>query len=315
MTHAIRPAIRPAFALAAALVVAAATVATSQQPIRVGVDLVHFSVVVTDKRGAPITGLTADDFEVLERGKSQRVKFFASSDAAIAPPLHLGFLLDASGSMEKDIRDDRTAAIKFLKEHDYAVDVTLVDFDTQVQVARYRADDYPRLIERIRMRKPGGMTAFYDALAVYLRGASVQDGQKILVAYTDGGDTRSTIHGGDVSELLKLSDVTMYALGYLQGHGASSRTNAQMELQRFSAMTGGQAFFPTSIKDLDSLYERIQSEIAARYTLGYTSTDDREDGSWRPVEIKLKRPDLKGAKLRTRPGYFARLAPGSSAPR
>ena len=309
----IRVRIRPVFVCAG--LAAAAVWTPAQQPIRVGVDLVHFAVVVTDRQGAPITGLTADDFEVLERGTPQRLKFFSASDAAIAPPLHLGFLLDASGSMEKDIREVRTAAIKFLNQNEHAVDVTLVDFDTEVRVARYAADDFPTLIERIRMRKPGGYTAFYDALGVYLHRASDQDGQKILVVYTDGGDTRSAITASDVSELLKISDVTMYALGYLQGHTSSSRMNAQLELQRFSAMTGGQAFFPTGPKDLDAMYEKIRKEIAARYVLGYTSSDEKSDGSWRPVEVKLKRPDLKGVKLRTRPGYFARLGPGSTPPR
>jgi Ca-activated chloride channel family protein len=287
------------------IVAAAAALIHAQQPIRVGIDLVHFGVTVTDRKGAPIAGLTVDDFEVLERGKPQRVKFFANGDAALSPPLHLGFLLDASGSMEKDIRDVRTAAIKFLNQTEYARDVTLVDFDTEVRVARYGADDFPQLIERIRMRKPGGYTAFYDAIGVYLRGASTQDGQKILVAYTDGGDTRSTIHAGDVVDLLKVSDVTMYALGYLQHQSSSGRNSAQMELQRFSSMTGGQAFFPSSIRDLDGMYDRILQELASRYTLGYTSTDETKDGSWRPVEVRLKRPDLKGARIRTRPGYFA----------
>jgi VWFA-related protein len=289
--------------------------ASGQQPIRVGVDLVHFAVVVTDKQGAPISGLKIEDFEVLERGKPQNVKFFASADTGVTPPLHLGFLLDASGSMESDIKDVRSAAIKFLNQNEHALDVTLVDFDTEVRVGRYGADSYPRLIERIRMRKPGGYTAFYDALGVYLRGASTQDGQKILVVYTDGGDTRSAMTSSDVTDLLKVSDVTMYTLGYLQGHTTSSRTNAQMELQRFSGMTGGLAFFPTSPRELDALYEKIQKEIAARYTLGYVSSDEKADGSWRPVEIKLKRPDLRNVKLRTRPGYYAALAQGSDAPR
>ena len=289
------------------IVVLAAAIVSAQQPLRSGVDLVHFGVSVIDRQGAPITGLTVDDFIVLERGKPQDVRFFANADEAAAPPLHLGFLLDASGSMEQDIRDVRTAAIKFLNRNEVAVDVTLVDFDTEVRVTRYAADDYPRLIERIRGRRPGGFTAFYDAIGVYLRGASEQNGQKVLVAYTDGGDTRSSIHAGDVADLLKASDVTMYALGYLEHQGSSSRTSAQMELQRFSTITGGQAFFPTSLKALDALYEKIQQEIAARYTLGYVSSDPRADGSWRPVEIKLKRPDLKGVKLRTRPGYFAAI--------
>ena len=82
--------------------------------------------------------------------------------------------------MGEDIKDVRTAAIKFLNTMDHAVDITLVDFDTEVRVARYSANDYPRLIERIRSRKPDGYTALYDALGVYLNGAALQDGQKIL---------------------------------------------------------------------------------------------------------------------------------------
>ena len=80
----------------------------------------------------------------------------------------------------------------------------------------------------------------------------------------------------------------------------------------FSQITGGQAFFPTSLKELDTLYEKILKEMNARYIIGYTSSDTRSDGTWRPVEIKLKRPDLKNAKVRTRPGYFAPLPPGSA---
>jgi VWFA-related protein len=260
---------------------------------------------VTDRQGQPITGLTAEDFEIVERGKPQRIKFFAPGDAALAPPLHLGFLLDTSGSMQLDMKDVRTAAIKFLNQNEHARDVTLVDFDTEVRVARYGADDYPRLIERIRGRKPDGWTALYDALGVYLDGASRLDGQKILVAYTDGGDTRSALNAGEVADLLKASDVTMYIIGYLEHQSASIRNNARMEMMRFSALTGGQAFFPTSLKELDGVYEKIHREIAARYTLGYTSSDERTDGAWRSVEVKLKRTDLKSAKLRTRPGYFA----------
>jgi hypothetical protein len=60
-----------------------------------------------------------------------------------------------------------------------------------------------------------------------------------------------------------------------------------------------------SVKEVDKMYEKIQREITARYSLGYTSTDERMNGAWRDVDIRLKRPDLKGAKLRTRDGYFA----------
>lgn len=279
------------------------------QVFRAGVDLVHFGVVVTDREGVPLTGLTADDFEIFEEGKRQTVKFFAAGDPEAAPPLHLGFLLDMSGSMEADAGDVRTAAIRFLGAVDTAVDVTLVDFDTEVRVARFGANDFPRLIERIRMRKAEGWTAFYDALATYLHGAAGQTGQKIAVAYTDGSDTRSTMTQSDLQNLLKASDVTLYTIGYLEGHTSSGRMEQRRQLSRMAELTGGKGFFPSSLKDIDKMYEQIQREIAARYSLGFVSTDTRTDGAWRDVDIRLTRKDLKGARIRTRGGYFAPYKP------
>jgi Ca-activated chloride channel family protein len=281
------------------------TVTAAQQTYRTQVDLVNFGVVVTDKQGVPITGLSADDFEVKEAGKLQAIKFFAAGDPEASPPLHIGFLLDTSGSMEDDIKDVRTAAIKFLNAMERAEDITLVDFDTEVRMARYASSDYARLIERIRGRKTDGYTALYDALGVYLSGTVDQTGQKILIMYTDGGDTRSTLSITEVIDLLRASDVTVYVVGYLEHQLSSTRTPLRMELTRFATMTGGLALFPMSVKEVDKMYEKIQREITARYSLGYTSTDERMNGAWRDVDIRLKRPDLKGAKLRTRDGYFA----------
>ena len=205
--------------LAAMILLTLAGALHAQQVFRSGVDLVHFGVVVTDKDGAPVLGLTPDDFEIIEDGKAQSIKFFAGGDPESAPPLHLGFMIDNSGSMVQDIRDVRTAAIKFLNTVENLIDVTLTDFDTEVRVARFGLDDFPRLIERIRSRKPDGYTALYDALGVYLNGAFTQTGDKILVLYTDGGDTRSAINQGELLDLLKASDVTVYSIGYLKHQG------------------------------------------------------------------------------------------------
>jgi Ca-activated chloride channel homolog len=297
------------FAAISVLILATAVTA-AQQTFRTEVDLVHFSLVVTDKQGAPITGLTADDFEVVEEGKPQTIKFFAAGDPETAPPLHIGFLLDTSGSMEEDIKDVRTAAVKFLNAMEKAVDITLVDFATEVRVARYASADYPRLIERIRERKPDGYTALYDALGVYLDGADRQTGQKVLIMYTDGGDSHSALNQKDVIDLLRASDVTVYVIGYLE-HQGSAATVQRQQLDHFAQMTGGQAFFPVSVKEIDKMYEKIQGEIAARYSIGYMSSDERTNGAWRRVEIKLKRRDIKGARLRTRDGYFAKMKEAS----
>jgi Ca-activated chloride channel homolog len=301
-------------AVSVGFVIVAATLSLSAQQttFRTAVDLVHFGVTVVDKQGQLVTGLTAEDFEVIENGKKQAVQFFAVGVPEMAPPMHLGLLLDTSGSMADDLRDARSASIKFVNALQQAADVTLVDFDTEIRVARFSPDAYERLVERIRMRKADGWTALYDALGVYINGAQDQEGQKILVLYTDGGDTRSSLTFRDALDLLKASDVTVYAIGYLEHQSSSVRAQQRQELERFAAMTGGRAYFPSVGKDLDGVFDRIRREIAARYSLGYISSDARTDGAWRRVEIKLLRPDLKGVRLRTRSGYFAPYKVSSS---
>ncbi len=292
-------------------IAAVSTCLAGQQPFRAGIDLVHFSIVVTDKDGVPIKGLKAPDFEVREEGTQQSIAYFEEGfsnnggDMGSVLPLHLGLALDTSASMEPDISDVRTAAIKFLNANSRAVDTTFVDFDTEVRVSKYTESDYLRLIERIRMRQPQGFTALYDALGMYLNDASGQTGEKILLLYTDGGDTRSSLNLRDLGELLKASDVTIYVIGYLAHMPDFYAAEQRQQLQHIAELTGGQAFFPSTIKDLDKAYAAIQYTIGARYSLGYMSSDTRMDGTWRRVQIRLKRPDLKNVKIRTREGYFA----------
>jgi Ca-activated chloride channel family protein len=298
--------------LALVLLASLTTAAGAQRVFRSGIDLVHFGVTVLDRKGNFIKGLTPADFEIREGGRVQRLQYFASGeDAAELPPLHLGLLFDTSGSMTEDVKLSRSAAIKFLNAATRAADVTLVDFDTEVRVARYGPNDFPRLVERIRSRKPDGMTALYDAAGVYLNGADDQDGLKVLVLYTDGGDTSSSMTFSDCLSLLRMSDVTLYAIGFLQHQTASVRTGQELYLRQMAATTGGEAFFPLSLEQLDKVYEKILEEMAARYTLGYVSDDAGTDGAWRDVEIRLTRPDLKGAKVRMRAGYYGPVkAPG-----
>jgi Ca-activated chloride channel family protein len=292
-----------------ALVLAAAAEAPAQPVFRVGVDLVSVGVTVVDRKGTLIADLTRDDFRIVENGAPQEISHFtqgtSGDDGDGDVPLHLGLLFDTSGSMVEDLQMSRTAAVKFLNTLPRAEDITLVDFDTEVRVARYGQADFARLVERIRNRKPDGWTALYDALGVYLDGANGDTGQKTLVLYTDGGDTRSAMSFGDLVDLLKASDVTVYAIGFLEHQSSSTKSEQRMKLQQIAELTGGQAFFPMSVKQLDEIYAKILDEMKARYTLGYASTDARQDGAWREVEITLLRHDLKGARIRTRKGYFA----------
>lgn len=298
-------------AVACAAVLLTCWAAKAQHVFKSGVDLVGFGVTIIDRKGSPVTDLTPDDFVIIEEGKEQKLNFFASGASEATPPLHIGLLFDTSRSMVEGLGFARSAAIKFLNTLTQAVDITLVNFDTEIRIGRYGQADFPRLVERIRSREAEGWTALYDAIGVYLDGASAQDGQKILVLYTDGSDTRSSMTWSEILMATKASDVTVYAIGFLEHEHTSVQSEQRMRLQQMTELSGGQTLFPTDIKDLDAIYEKIQAEITARYSLGYTPTDARTDGSWRNVEIRVTRPDLKGAKVRTRKGYFAPYRPSS----
>jgi Ca-activated chloride channel family protein len=108
----------------------------------------------------------------------------------------------------------------------------------------------------------------------------------------------------DLLTSLKAADVTVYAIGFLE-HQGSGRNMQRMQLQQIADVTGGQAFFPMSLKEIDKVYDRVVAELEGRYVLGYVSTNAKMDGTWRPVDVKLLRTDLKNVKIRTRKGYFA----------
>jgi Ca-activated chloride channel homolog len=292
-----------------------AGVALAQQgTFRAGVELINVGVMVLDKRGNFISDLQADDFELYEEGTRQQVSFFSRGDTdEVAQNLHLGLLFDTSGSMSDDIEFARTAAIKFLKELHEAEDITLVDFDTEVRVARYGQNDFPRLVERIRRRAPDGWTALYDALGIYLDGSDELDGRKVLVVYTDGGDTRSAVTFSDVMDMLRAADVTVYGIGFLEHQPQSMRNEQKMRLSQMAEVTGGQAFFPQSTKVLSTIYEKILGQIRAQYSLGFTSSNSRKDGTWRRLEVRLKGHHLQDFRVRSRKGYFAPLRPAASA--
>jgi Ca-activated chloride channel family protein len=268
------------------------------------VDLVNLGVTVTDRKGTLVTDLTMDDFEISEDGQKQILRYFTAGDpeAANQPEMHLGLLLDVSESMGEDMSFTKTAAIKFLNTLTDAVDITVVDFDTEVRTARYGQNEFARLIERIRQKKASGFTALYDAIGTYLDGAAGQDGRKIMLVYTDGGDTRSSIQWHELLDLLKASDVTVYAIGMLEHQSQSTKLQQRITIQQMAEITGGQAFFPSTVKDLDKVYEKVVAEIRAQYMIGFHSTNERTDGTWRKVEVKVTRKDLR---VRSRRGYFA----------
>jgi Ca-activated chloride channel homolog len=297
--------------VAGALLLVGAVVPVSAQPVfRGGVDLVRVAVTVVDDAGNPVEGLSVEDFVVTEDARPEDVTYFSSGVASDLDtmPFHVGVLFDASGSMGRDARFAKTAALRFLRGLDFAEDMTLVDFDSEVRVSRFSQRDFPRLAQRLRAQESEGMTALYDALGVYLDGAFDQDGRKVLLLYSDGGDTRSRMRLNELLELVRASDVTIYAIGFQTQSRPADRMVTRLRLEEIVDLSGGQSYFPESLDDLDGIYQRIRDDLETRYSLGYLSSDMTTDGAWRSVAVTLSdaRPELQKLTIRARGGYFAR---------
>jgi VWFA-related protein len=297
--------------VAGTLLLAGAVVPVSAQPVfRGGVDLVRVAVTVVDDAGNAVEGLSVEDFVVTEDARSEDVTYFSSGVASDLDtmPFHVGVLFDASGSMGRDARFAKTAALRFLRGLDFAEDMTLVDFDSEVRVSRFSQRDFPRLAQRLRAQKLEGMTALYDALGVYLDGAFDQDGRKVLLLYSDGEDTRSRMRLNELLELVRASDVTIYVIGFQTQNRTADRMRSRHQLEEIVDLSGGQSYFPGSLDELDGMYQQIRDDLETRYSLGYVSSDMATDGAWRSVSVTLSdaRPDLQELTIRVRGGYFAR---------
>ena len=111
----------------------------------------------------------------------------------------------------------------------------------------------------------------------------------------------------DTMDLVRASDVTVYAIGFQKYIPTSQRHLQRMRLEQLAETTGGRCYFPTDVDDLDEIYEQITEELEARYSIGYVSGNPRTDGKWRKVEIKIKDTgrDLGRLNIRNREGYFA----------
>ena len=267
-------------------------------------DAVNVTVTVRDAKGNLVTDLTREDFEILEDGRPQEVQVFARAfepgqDAALA--LDLGLLLDTSTSMLKELKLSQEAAARFLESVPRARELITIFFDEEIRLSRYDSENQQGLFDRIHAAQGGGNTALYDAIAVYLSRVQDANGRKVLVIFSDGEDSRSSLSLDEVLRLVRSGSVSIYSIAFMGGYrpGAPNALKARAFLQQVADMTGGQVFTPQSSSDLASIYRKILDELEAQYVLGY-SAPGSPDGKFRKLRVDVKR---KGLKVRHRPGY------------
>jgi len=294
-------------ALIVALGIASLSAAAAQQPsFRSGIDVVSLSVTVTDGSGHYVTDLAESEFAVYEDGVKQTLTFFTRQEQPIA----LSLLLDSSASMENHLPILQQAARNFvrrLKPDDIA---QVVDFDSKVTPSQTFTGNRDQLDAAILGTVAGGSTSLYNAIYISLKelkkvqAVSEQDiRRQALIVFSDGEDTSSLVSFEEVLELAKRSETSIYAIA-LRGDDSQPRgfREAEFVMRTLAQETGGRAFFPRRIEDLEGVYTQIADELASQYSLGYTSANPRRDGAWRTVIVRLERKDVSP---RTKRGYYA----------
>jgi Ca-activated chloride channel homolog len=278
----------------------------SDDPTRIILDVTRVNILftVTDKKGRFVTDLAKTDFDVIENKKPQTIQqFTAESDL----PLRLAVLVDTSNSIREQFRFEQQAAIRFIQSvvRPRQDRLMLVSFDTAAEMVSDLTDDLKKLEEGVKSMRPGGGTSMYDAIYFAAKEKLMMDQprdkfRRAMIVISDGEDTESRMSRDQALEMAQKADVVIYAIS----------TNITREdkdgdkiLRYLTEETGGQAFFPFKIEDLDQSFENIANELRHQYNIFYRPEPLKADGLYHPVTVKARgRKDLV---VRARKGYYA----------
>src|SRR6516165_10657287 len=271
---------------------------------------VQLPVSVLDKEGRPVDGLKQEHFQVFEDKVLQTIKSFRHEDI----PLSLGLVIDNSGSMRNKRERVNSAALAFVRESNPDDETFIVNFDDSAYLEQDFTGSIGDLIDALENIDARGETALYDAL--YLSADHVKAGKKdkkALLLITDGEDNVSKYGINKVIEALKQSKVTLYCVGLIEENDQRGglfkkppSKKAKEDLERFAAITGGQAFFPKSIDEVEDLVKNIAHDLRNHYTVTYTPTNIKLDGTYREILVKLNPPKNMGKiTWHTKQGYYA----------
>ena len=271
--------------------------------IRVDVNRVVLHATVQNHQGALVSGLGRNDFRIYEDGAPQQIKFFTHEDI----PVTVGLVVDNSGSMRPKFHEVITAALAFAHSSNPQDQMFVVSFNEHVRFGLPAntpfTDQASQLEAALSRYHPDGQTALYDAVAAALE--HLEKGnrdKKVLIVISDGADNASQHNLAQVMAVAVQSDAIIYALGLFDPDDPDKNPGV---LKRLAKATGGEAFMPESIKEIVPICEQVARDIRNQYTAAYVSTNQKQDGTYRVVEMKAAAPGRGRLVVRTRAGYNA----------
>lgn len=294
-----------------------------QDQISVITRRVRLPITVLDKKGQLVPGLKASDFQIFEDKQLQQIESFADERESL--PLYIGILMDTSPSVAGKLKFEQEAAKNFIytvtrPRKDRAAFVT---FDDEIKLRQDftdKSDSLARAVDGVK--KLGARTLFYDAIWQFCdEKMRSMPGRRVLVVITDGDDSnysRATLR--DAIDIAQRTETTIFAIstkaGFLStvpGVEAGQVNSAvDRDLEKLCEETGGAAFFNGDMLALERSFDKVQKELRTQYILTYRPTNERYDGQFRRIDVKLANGG-NNLKLRTRRGYTA-LPNETSAP-
>jgi Ca-activated chloride channel homolog len=274
--------------------------------------LVVCHTTVVDKSGHLVTDLPQSAFTVYENGAVQPIRSFKREDV----PVSMGLIIDNSGSMRDKRAKVEAAALALVKASNPQDEVFVVNFNDEAFLDNPHGKDFTSNIKEMeealtRIDSRGG-TAMRDAIRMsidHLKEKAHKD-KKVLVVVTDGNDNSSIISLENLVKASQQSEVLIYSVGLLAEEERREAKRAERALNDLAVATGGEAFFPKDLTDVDRICKTVAHDIRSQYTIQYTPTNQAMDGSFRAIKVSINAPGHLTA--RTRSGYYA--TPDQGAP-
>jgi Ca-activated chloride channel family protein len=282
-----------------------------EEAIRLTSRLVLVPVSASDTLGKPVRDLTVADFVIEEQGRPQAITSLGEPGKV---PTEIALLFDVSGSTLAKFNFEQQAAVRFIKEVLKPADaVSVFSIGTTPKLVKSRSASSEEAITGLMSLAPAKEpTAFFDTVveaALYLGKTADPGSRRVLIVISDGEENYSAHYKlDDALQKLQKNDCLFYSIN---PSGQALKLNeisikGQSGMESMSTQTGGKAFVPERIDDLEAVFRQIADELQAQYLLGYYSTDERADGGFRSIAVRApKRPELR---VRARQGYYA---PGS----
>lgn len=272
--------------------------------LKVDVKLVNVFVTVTDAHGAPVGGLTKEDFSLQEDGHEQKISIF---DKQSAMPLSIALAIDTSLSTRRNFPLEQASAKRFAHTILRPVDaLSIYSFSEVVQQNTPFTPDLKRINEGIDHLHNGAATALFDAIYLVSRALDKREGRKVIVLITDGGDTASSVDYKEAVRAAEEAEGIVYSIIIVPIEASAGReTGGEHALIQLANDTGGRYYYATSMAQLDDAFRKISDELRTQYLLAYYPSKSVSMSQFRRIDVNIAgAAQASSYHARHRVGYY-----------